>query len=565
MSNVKRSRGNKKKVHQQIINEVLAPYMAEGVSKNSERQIANPNPKRVHGQDQQSMDKDDVLVTDKNDGNKCDPSKIHGGRGIQTAGKFDPAEVKFFPPGPCVDDFEESDGKYLLHEKTVDTMEKFIVVCKGVVPELSESKILEEIVGHHACFMLPSGARITLLKRLICRWSLGFLWPQMLVLVHPETGQEVYDYHHESGLEMALQSHKLHSRNVHLYIEKYRPGGCSEDPSVQFARRKLLIERLLAMPPGPDSQEHIVEEAASQEELRTMEEALGEQEGGNESLPDDHIAVPEKGRGMKALQVDLAAARPDVSTRKEEEPRAHSSEQEEASEGKGNQGGEDDEEEGLPLEERVAKSVAESSGRRVKRADADAAGPSTSAERKRRGIRTDERGTDTQVVVITGTEGGAGISRAAAAAGHPKTLKASGPPPGMHVDVENDRIRPLDLVVAVERRNMNGRRAKAFWSPAETEMMLIGIRTFGLGSWKNIHRMCEFGDSRSEVDIKDRWHSLLKAYCTGWRNERNKMPDHVKQMVRSLAKNKPEDWPSGVGPDMEGPASDPIVADEDDF
>lgn len=62
----------------------------------------------------------------------------------------------------------------------------------------------------------------------------------------------------------------------------------------------------------------------------------------------------------------------------------------------------------------------------------------------------------------------------------------------------------------------------------------------GLGRWKDVASHCALED-RTAVNIKDRWVALRKAYESGWKDERNKMPLKVKKMVREIMDSQV--WP----------------------
>ena len=54
-----------------------------------------------------------------------------------------------------------------------------------------------------------------------------------------------------------------------------------------------------------------------------------------------------------------------------------------------------------------------------------------------------------------------------------------------------------------------------------------------LGAWKAVQAYADLPD-RTPINIKDRWVSLRNAYEHGWRDERNKMPDSIKILVRQI-------------------------------
>jgi len=60
---------------------------------------------------------------------------------------------------------------------------------------------------------------------------------------------------------------------------------------------------------------------------------------------------------------------------------------------------------------------------------------------------------------------------------------------------------------------MNGKKRHNPWSVAETVALINGVEELGLSRWADIKRATEYEDifeSRSAVDLKDKWRNLTR-------------------------------------------------------
>lgn len=123
-------------------------------------------------------------------------------------------------------------------------------VC-GIEPELMHFEPTKRLLNSFSNFYLPLSTPVSLLKRLISRWTFGAIWPDQLVrfpyecmkhffscflhpcthintvtlnlhcqkLLHPiEDSTELMDSD-EGGFEMTLELYRLSSKRIHLFIK----------------------------------------------------------------------------------------------------------------------------------------------------------------------------------------------------------------------------------------------------------------------------------------------------------------------------------------------------------
>jgi len=77
-----------------------------------------------------------------------------------------------------------------------------------------------------------------------------------------------------------------------------------------------------------------------------------------------------------------------------------------------------------------------------------------------------------------------------------------------HPQISN--FRPSPIKAKLKSVYIEPLRKRVRWSLEETDQLLMGIKEFGCGKWKEIKDQFQFHPTRRPIDLKDRWRTLQR-------------------------------------------------------